>query len=43
LIVGRIGDTISQDRQADAQSAPVIPLVQFENLQVVTVVLTDGS
>ncbi|HEX5498885.1 MAG TPA: rod shape-determining protein MreC [Thermomicrobiales bacterium] len=43
LIVGRIGDTIDQDRQADAQSAPVIPLVQFENLQVVTVVLTDGS
>ena len=42
LIVGRVGDSISEDRQGDNQTVPVIPLVTFEGLQVVTVVLTDG-
>ena len=42
LIVGRVGDAISEDRQGDNQTVPVIPLVTFEGLQVVTVVLTDG-
>jgi cell shape-determining protein MreC len=43
LIVGRVGDTPAAAANGDTQTAPVIPLVQFEKLEVVTVVLTDGS
>jgi rod shape-determining protein MreC len=43
LIVGRVGDTPAAAANGDTQTAPVIPLVAFEKLEVVTVVLTDGS
>jgi rod shape-determining protein MreC len=43
LIVGRVGDTPPDAAKGDTQTVPVIPLVAFEKLEVVTVVLTDGS
>ncbi|MCC6313174.1 MAG: rod shape-determining protein MreC [Thermomicrobiales bacterium] len=43
LIVGRVGEFESTDDQPGSSQAPVIPLVAFEKLQVVTVVLTDGA
>ena len=43
LIVGRVDKLISSDQQADSQTVHVIPLVNFDTLQVVTVVLTDGA
>lgn len=43
LIVGRVGDAPPSAAQGDTQTVPVIPLVTFERLEVVTVVLTDGS
>jgi rod shape-determining protein MreC len=43
LIVGRVGDTPPDAAKGDTQTAPIIPLVAFEKLEVVTVVLTDGS
>ena len=43
LIVGRVGDTPPNAAKGDTQTVPVIPLVAFERLEVVTVVLTDGS
>lgn len=41
LIIGRVGSEVEQNRQGDLQTVPVIPLVAFEELQVVSVVLTD--
>lgn len=44
LIIGRVDDPKTvRDPQADTLSVDVIPLVNYEKLQVVTVVLTDGS
>ena len=43
LIVGRVGDEPAEAAKGDTQTVPVIPLVAFERLEVVTVVLTDGS
>jgi rod shape-determining protein MreC len=43
LIVGRVDDRISRDEQGDTQTAHVIPLVNFDTVQVVTVVLTDEA
>lgn len=43
LILGRVGEDVARNRQGDEQTVPVIPLVAFEQLQVVTVVLTDGA
>lgn len=43
LIVGRVGDAPPNASSGDTQTIPVIPLVTFERLEVVTVVLTDGS
>lgn len=43
LIVGRVGDTPPNAAKGDTQTAPIIPLVAFERLEVITVVLTDGS
>jgi hypothetical protein len=43
LIVGRVGDAPPNAAQGDTQVVPVIPLVVFERLEVVTVVLTDGA
>jgi cell shape-determining protein MreC len=43
LIVGRVGDAPPDAAKGDTQVVPVIPLVAFERLEVVTVVLTDGS
>jgi rod shape-determining protein MreC len=43
LIVGRVGDDAPSATNGDTQSVPVIPLVAFEKLEVITVVLTDGS
>ena len=39
LIVGRVGDAPPDSSQGDTQTIPVIPLVAFEKLEVVTVVL----
>lgn len=41
LIIGRVGDQITQD--GDSQTALVIPLIDYEALEVVTVVLADGE
>ncbi len=41
LIVGRVGDAPPDAAKGDTQTVPVIPLVAFERLEVVTVVLTD--
>jgi rod shape-determining protein MreC len=43
LIVGRVGDAPPDAAKGDTQTIPVIPLVAFEKLEVITVVLTDGS
>lgn len=43
LIVGRVGDAPPTAAKGDTQTVPVIPLVAFEKLEVVTVVLTNGS
>jgi len=44
LIIGKaVTDKIVRDPQADTQTVEVVPLVNYEALQVVTVVLTDGS
>lgn len=43
LIVGRVGDAPPAAAKGDTQTAPIIPLVAFEKLEVVTVVLTDGT
>ena len=43
LIVGRVGDAAPNAAKGDTQTVPVIPLVAFEKLEVVTVVLTDGT
>ncbi len=43
LIVGRVGDAAPDAAKGDTQTIPVIPLVAFERLEVITVVLTDGS
>jgi rod shape-determining protein MreC len=43
LIVGRVGDAPPDAAKGDTQTVPVIPLVAFERLEVVTVVLTDGN
>jgi rod shape-determining protein MreC len=44
LIIGRVDNTqIVRDAQADSQIVQVIPLVNYEKLQVVTVVLTDDD
>lgn len=44
LIVGRVDDTkVTRDPQADTLTVEVNPLVDYEQLQVVTVVLTDDS
>ncbi|MDP9365767.1 MAG: rod shape-determining protein MreC [Chloroflexota bacterium] len=41
LILGRVGDEVEQNRQSDLQTVPVIPLIDFDKLQVVTVLLTN--
>lgn len=43
LIVGRVGDAPPDAAKGDTKTIPVIPLVAFEKLEVITVVLTDGS
>ena len=44
LIIGKVDDAKTvRDPQSDTLSVEVIPLVNYEKLQVVTVVLTDGS
>lgn len=43
LIVGRVGDAPPSSAKGDTKTVPVIPLVAFERLEVITVVLTDGS
>ena len=44
LIIGKIDNTkITRDPQADSQTVQVIPLVNYEKLQVVTVVLTNAE
>jgi rod shape-determining protein MreC len=44
LIVGRVDAAkTTRDPQADTQTVHVLPLVNYETLQVVTVVLTDGE
>lgn len=45
LIVGQVDpdQPLTADPQGDSQSVYVIPYVDFESLQVVTVVLTDGD
>lgn len=43
LIVGRVGDAPPDAAKDDMKTIPVIPLVAFEKLEVITVVLTDGS
>jgi rod shape-determining protein MreC len=44
LIIGRADNTkTTRDPQADSQTVQVIPQVNYEKLQVVTVVLTDGE
>lgn len=43
LIVGRVGPNIEQSRQDDLQNVPVLPQIDFEKLQVVTVLVTDGG
>jgi rod shape-determining protein MreC len=43
LIVGRVGDAPPNAANGDTQTVPVIPLVAFEKLEVITVVLTDGT
>jgi len=42
LIVGKV-ERVEQNRQGDLQTVPILPLVDFEQLQVVTIVLTDES
>jgi rod shape-determining protein MreC len=43
LIVGRVGDAPPNAAQGDTQVVPLIPLVVFERLEVVTVVLTESA
>jgi rod shape-determining protein MreC len=43
LIVGRVGDTPANAVKGDTQTVPVLPLVAFDRLEVITVVLTDGT
>lgn len=43
LVVGRVGDSPANAAKGDTKTIPVIPLVAFEKLEVITVVLTDGS
>jgi len=44
LIIGKVDDSkITRDPQADTLTVDVLPLVDYEQLQVVTVVLTDGA
>lgn len=43
LVIGRVGPDIEQNRQDDLQTVPVIPLIDFDKLQVVSVLLTDGT
>lgn len=44
LIIGKaVTEKIERDQQADTQAVEVVPLVNYEALQVVTVVLTDGT
>jgi cell shape-determining protein MreC len=43
LIVGRVGDAPANAVKGDTQTVPVIPLVAFDRLEVITVVLTDGG
>ncbi len=43
LIVGKVGSSSIQNRQGDLQTVSVLPLVDFDKLQVVTVVLTDAT
>lgn len=43
LIVGRVADEAPNAEKGDTQTVSVIPLVTFERLEVVTVVLTDGT
>lgn len=43
LVVGRVGPEIEQNRQDDLRTVPVLPLIDFDNLQVVTVIVTDGA
>jgi rod shape-determining protein MreC len=44
LIIGRVDESkIRRDPQADTLTVDILPLVDYEQLQVVTVVLTDGG
>lgn len=43
LVVGRVSDAPASAAKGDTKTIPVIPLVAFERLEVITVVLTDGS
>lgn len=42
LIVGKV-EAVQQNRQGDLQTVPILPQVDFERLQVVTIVLTDEA
>lgn len=43
LIVGRVGDKVERSRQGDEQNVLVVPGVDFEQLQVVSVILSDAA
>jgi rod shape-determining protein MreC len=43
LIVGRVDPYVAPSNQGEFQTVPVLPLVDFDKLQVVTVVLTDDA
>ena len=44
LVIGRVDESkITRDPQADTLTVDILPLVDYEQLQVVTVVLTDGA
>jgi rod shape-determining protein MreC len=42
LLIGVV-EQVEQNRQGDLQTVPIMPQVDFEQLQVVTIVLTDES
>lgn len=43
LVLGRVGPDVERNRQDDLQTVPVLPLIDFDKLQVVSVLLTDGD
>ncbi len=43
LLIGRVSEKIERNRQQDTQTVEVLPLVDFEKLQVVTVVQTSDD